>query len=98
MLKFIIKKIKHSQPSNRYGFCASLAQKSSDDKEKHEKHKINNKKKIKDMDTKDKLSQIDTILNDETGVKVLKKDKSLIERTESSKIVLTEDNKELLND
>jgi hypothetical protein len=31
-------------------------------------------------------------------VKRVKKDKGLIERTESSKTILTEDNKELLND
>ena len=31
-------------------------------------------------------------------VKVVKKDKGLIERTESSKIVLTEDNRQVLND
>ena len=30
--------------------------------------------------------------------KVIKKDKGLIERTESSKIILTEDNKQILND
>lgn len=31
-------------------------------------------------------------------VKVVKKDRGLIERTESSKIVLTEDNRQVLND
>jgi len=31
-------------------------------------------------------------------VKIVKKDKGLIERTESSKIVLTEDNRQVLND
>ena len=31
-------------------------------------------------------------------VKRVKRDKGLIERTESSKTILTEDNKELLND
>jgi len=36
--------------------------------------------------------------NKKNNVKRLKKDKGLIERTESSKTILTEDNKELLND
>ena len=31
-------------------------------------------------------------------VKVVKKDRGLIERTESSKIILTEDNRQVLND
>ena len=36
------------------------------------------------------------ILSD--NVKVVKKDRGLIERTESSKIILTEDNRQVLND
>lgn len=32
------------------------------------------------------------------SVKVVKKDRGLIERTESSKIILTEDNRQVLND
>ena len=35
---------------------------------------------------------------DPSMVKVLKKEKGLIERTESSKIILTEDNRQVLND
>jgi hypothetical protein len=41
------------------------------------------------------------VLNDApmaAPVKRVKRDKGLIERTESSKTILTEDNKELLND
>ena len=34
----------------------------------------------------------------EPEVKVVKKDRGLIERTESSKIILTEDNRQVLND
>ena len=37
-------------------------------------------------------------LSNPQEVKVIKKDKGLIERTESSKIVLTEDNRQVLND
>ena len=35
---------------------------------------------------------------DASQVKVVKKEKGLIERTESSKIILTEDNRQILND
>lgn len=34
----------------------------------------------------------------EPKVKVVKKDRGLIERVESSKIILTEDNRQMLND
>ena len=33
-----------------------------------------------------------------TKIKKIRKEKGLIEKTESSKIILTEDNRELLND
>lgn len=46
-----------------------------------------------------RISMIEDIINDTPKeVKRLKKDKGLIERTESSKTVLTEDNKQLLVD
>lgn len=52
------------------------------------------------MDTKEKIELANQILNgcDENSFKVLKKDNSLIERTVGSRIVLTEDNRELLVD
>lgn len=50
--------------------------------------------------TKEKVALANSILEGvgTNKVKRLKKDRGLIERTESSKIVLTEDNKELLTD
>ena len=62
--------------------------------------KINKNKKTNDMETKDKIAYASAILANEPvdKVKKIKKEKGLIERTESSKIILTEDNKELLND
>lgn len=52
-----------------------------------------------------KIEQVVDLLNNMEGkpmpkqrVKVDKKDKGIIERTENSKIVLTEDNKMVLND
>lgn len=65
------------------------------------KVKNNKTKKKDDMNTemKDKIKQAEVALNEMAPeVKVVKKDKSLIERTESSKIVLTEDNRQLLVD
>ena len=47
----------------------------------------------------DKITMAEEILNDAPkAVKRIKKDKGLIERTESSKTILTEDNKQLLVD
>ena len=47
----------------------------------------------------DKISMAEEIINDTPkAVKRIKKDKGLIERTESSKTILTEDNKQLLVD
>ena len=47
----------------------------------------------------DKISMAEQIINDTPKeVKRIKKDKGLIERTESSKTILTEDNKQLLVD
>ena len=56
--------------------------------EKEEKEVMNNK-----------ISMVEDIINDTPKeVKRIKKDKGLIERTESSKTILTEDNKQLLVD
>jgi hypothetical protein len=60
----------------------------------------NNSKKLNEkMD--EKINKAEEIMNNMKAagnVKVVKKDKGLIERTESSKIVLTEDNRQVLND
>ena len=59
-------------------------------------------KKTKETDMNDKIEQVKTALYIEKSpkrkVKVEKKDKGLYERTEESTILLTEDNKMLLND
>lgn len=62
-------------------------------------NKNNKKKNEEKMD--EKVNKAEEIMNNMKAanhVKVLKKDKGLIERTESSKIVLTEDNRQVLND
>lgn len=56
-------------------------------------------KKKENMDEKvSKAEEIMTNMKAAGNVKIVKKDKGLIERTESSKIVLTEDNRQVLND
>ena len=53
------------------------------------------------MTTSEKIAMAQSVLSgaDQAApIKRVKKDKGLIERTESSKIVITEDNKQLLND
>ena len=59
-------------------------------------------KKTKETDMNDKIEQVKTALDIKKApkrkIKVEKKDKGLYERTEESTILLTEDNKMLLND
>ena len=60
-------------------------------------------KEIKEQSTMNDIEQLKAIVDEETKipkrrVKVEKKDKGLIERTENSTILITEDNKMMLND
>lgn len=73
--------------------------------EKVEKKKSASKPKNKkeknsvDMFTEQKIDAAELVAGKlESEVKVVKKDRGLIERTESSKIILTEDNRQVLND
>ena len=60
---------------------------------------IKKRKKEKTMDAAEKIRKAEELFGvDPTQVKVVKKEKGLIERTESSKIILTEDNRQILND
>jgi hypothetical protein len=59
---------------------------------------LNNNKNSDMVENIDKVSTLEDIVLDEKPVKRVKKDKGLIERTESSKVILTEDNKQLLMD
>lgn len=66
---------------------------------KKSKNKVNENRS--DMNTSEKIALAKEILSknsEKNNFKILKSDKGLIERTESSKTILTEDNKELLND
>lgn len=60
------------------------------------KNKKIKKEKNMTKEQMDKAMMMADELNPQT--KVLKKDRGLIERVESSKVILTEDNRQLLND
>lgn len=85
MGRFIIKRINSMKPQKK--FTNTVV------------NNINENKEV--MTTSEKIAMAQSVLNDNiqaAPVKRVKKDKGLIERTESSKTILTEDNKELLND
>ena len=67
---------------------------------KKRKNKLQESKST--MNTAEKVAMAQEILGNgaatENNLKILKRDRGLIERTESSKTILTEDNKELLID
>lgn len=63
-----------------------------------DKNNKKNKKEKGNMTNEEKIQEIENIILDEKPVKKIKKEKGLIERTESSKTILTEDNKQLLMD
>jgi hypothetical protein len=89
MGRFIIKHINSMKPQKKVSFNINEV-------------KVENKKsEIKEqvMTTSEKIEMAQNVLNETPSkFKRVKKDKGLIERTESSKTILTEDNKELLND
>ena len=95
MGRFIIKHIDNRKPQVK---CASVSNEGivNEDKKKTVEE---NKKEIKEvvMTTSEKIAMAQDVLNN-IPTKRIKRDKGLIERTESAKTILTEDNKELLND
>ena len=78
----------------------SMPQENKIDIDEPEKVKKNNKKNSKDtMIDKARISEIEAAVKElQPEVKVVKKDRGLIERTESSKIIITEDNRQVLID
>ena len=100
MGRFIVKKAQERKPSARLVRMEPNTV-SEIKPEEPQKNKIAKKKKNM-MNPKEKAARIEEILQNQEEnkgrVKRVKKDKGLIERTESSKVILTEDNKQLLND
>ena len=62
------------------------------------KNKINKKKDTMKLDEIAKAEELVDNLNKGEKVKVIKKERGLIERTESQKIILAEDNRQILTD
>lgn len=70
-----------------------------DEPKQKAKGKKNNKKNTEEMNDIERIEQAEAIAASmEPEVKKVKSDRGLIERTESSKIILTEDNRQVLND
>lgn len=89
MKRFIHKKVndKFSSRFNRMSIVSNHIKENNDIKED------------KVMDTKEKIQMAAAVLSaEQPKVKKVKKEKGLIERTESSITILTEDNRELLKD
>lgn len=97
MKHFIIKKLQDKRLQKRSSSQTEKENIQKNDENANGKNK-KNAKTLKNMDTKEKIELAASILDDMPKVKKLRKDKGLIEKTESSKIILTEDNKELLKD
>lgn len=94
MRRFVYKKINDKIPSRKR---FNVITKENDVKPIIEENKEEIKEEV--MDTKEKIQMAAAVLNNEQPkVKKVKKDKGLIERTESSITILTEDNRELLKD
>lgn len=83
MGRFINKRLQNLKPQKKYVVV-------------EQNNIIENKENVM-MTTEEKVAAAQEILGD-SQVKRIKKDKGLIERTENSKTILTEDNKELLKD
>lgn len=100
--RFIIKRVMNLKPQKRV--LKNVAQKADKAKPlppKEVKKTMKNKQSEKQqavMTTSEKIEMANEILNGEAQVKKIKRDKGLIERAESAKTILTEDNKELLKD
>lgn len=100
-MAFIKRVVKYKRKSNPERLSVQMQKKEvTSEPTKASVPKKNNSKKLnEEMD--EKINRAEEIMNNMKAagnVKVVKKDKGLIERTESSKIVLTEDNRQVLND
>ena len=94
MSKFVIKRITEKPLTRMKYFSSHIRDNNDETKNKKEKEKPV-------MNTKEKIEMAKEALNQKNELpkfKKVRKDKGLIERTESSVTILTEDNKELLKD
>lgn len=99
-LKFVHKRISPRRPSGTLVLVPVAEQKETKKAPvKTATPKNKTVKKNNDMTTMEQIAAAEVAVEAMTPeVKVVKKDRGLIERTESSKIILTEDNRQVLND
>lgn len=101
-VKQIYKRVKMGvKPVVRYIPSVVTEETSKTVNKKGSNKKNKEEKENEDMITTEQFDRVDALVQDinvPKQVKVVKKDRGLIERTESSKIVLTEDNRQVLND
>lgn len=93
MAKFVIKKIKDKPISRKDVIFIEKSLKKDENNKESKTNKV--------MNTREKIELAKKVIeneNDMPKVKKVRKDKGLIERTESSVTILTEDNRELLKD
>lgn len=104
MLRFVKKRIlKDTKPFYQMAVTAEKTEPVENTEAKpvdtEAKPKIKKEKKKVDMITMEQVAAAEQAVEEmKPEVKVVKKDRGLIERTESSKIILTEDNRQVLND
>lgn len=100
MGRFIMKHIDNRKPQIKLPKVQNKESKPQSKVQKNTQEKEDNNKTVNEqvMTTSEKIEMAQNVLNGAMTTKRIKKDKGLIERTESSKTILTEDNKELLND
>lgn len=98
-IQFVHKRFSKRQPLPVVS--APVQPKVEEKKVEEQKEVVKNKKSKKsiDMNTVEQVSAAEAAMEEIAPVvKHVKKDRSLIERTESSKIILAEDNRQVLND
>ena len=99
MTRLIVRHIPKRPASYANSLAVESLKKTKAENQVEEKKNKKEKKNNEDMINEEQISAAETQANNlGSGVKVVKKDRGLIERTESSKIILTEDNRQVLND
>lgn len=100
MRRFITKKIQERRTKfrNKHIVVKEFNELQNEEININIENNIKEEKTIDVMDTKEKIELANQILEQEVKVKRIKKDKGLIEKVETNKIILTEDNRELLRD
>lgn len=92
------RKLVRQIPNKKISHVVSTVKKEETAEEVLKENKTSNKEKDMSDIRLEKIEEITGAKAPKRKVKVEKKDKGLIERTESSTILLTEDNKMVLND